>query len=113
MSMDGVVDIELEAEGEMARNGAKSSVNERLISQYVGALRATGTDDVAFTTVFESIMSDGTLRAGEVVAIANRFAVAGTKATSKATAIVRIKRRHVELVRTERNLKIAAKARPW
>ena len=114
MAMEDSFVFPMEGDNDVARaKSSKPSINTALVDKYVRELTTAGTDEPAFGIVLSRMTNDAALNSAEIVAIANRYAVAGTKATSKATALSRIKKRFVELVRSEGNARLAAKARPW
>jgi hypothetical protein len=114
MSMEDFFVFPMEGDHDVARaKSSKPSINTALVDKYVRELTAAGTSQSAFGAVVSSMTTDADLNSAEIVAIANRYAVAGTRATSKPTALSRIKKRFVELVRSEGNARVAAKARPW
>lgn len=82
-------------------------------TNYVAKLKSAGTDRDAVARVVTAMKADKALKATDVKAVANTYAVAGVKASSKATAFARISTRSLEVLRTAGNVAIASKARPW
>lgn len=98
---------------EVARRATSRVLDSAAVKRYAKRLTDVGIDAAAFKAVLDDILSDESLRAGELVAIANEYAIGGSKITSRGSAIKRIKHRFVEIQRTEGNVKIAKGSRPW
>jgi hypothetical protein len=112
--MEDVSNFEESAEDVVAsKSTSKSALRQDQIDKYVRLLKQAGTDKGAFAVAHSTIVDDTTLKAPEIIAIANAYSVGGIKATTKANAIARMKKRFVEIVRTAGNLAIAEKSRPW
>ena len=88
-------------------------INERLVATYVDNLVRARTDRAAFERVLASLKADETLKAGDIVAIAQRYNGGGKKASSKAMALAAISKRFVEIVRFHAKNKVAERVRPW
>lgn len=103
-----------EDEDEMARRAARESRgNPEVVAGLLTKLEAAKLDKDEFEAAVASIESDKTLRPADVIAIAERYAVAGVRATSRKSALEKIRKRFIELRRAAANLKVAEKARPW
>lgn len=114
MGLARMFGLEADDDQDMARaNTSKQALNTGLVASYVSRLRSAKADRPMFERVFADVKSDPNLRAGELVAIANTYAVAGIKATSKKAALEKISKAFLQIVRTEGNHKIAEKFRPW
>ena len=112
--MDIFRDQEVTTEPEdMARAAGKRLANKRLVSEYLGRLQQAGLDRRLFDQALADLETDVALAAADVIAIGNGYAVGGIKATSRAAALGRIKKRFNEILRAKSNAEIAAKARPW
>jgi hypothetical protein len=88
-------------------------VDETKVASYVGQLTAAATDRAAFDAALSTIEDDATLSASEIIAIAISYNRGGKKPTSKAKALATVRKRFVEIVRTDAKNKVAEKARPW
>lgn len=105
---------EVEDEVDMARRATRESRgNPEVVASLLAKLEAAKLDKDEFEVAVASIESDKTLKPADVVAIAERYAVAGVKVTSRKSALEKIRKRFVELRRAAANLKVAEKARPW
>lgn len=113
MAMD-ILGDEFDGEDVMARAAkAKRTDDQSVIERHVSRFKAAGTDKDAFDRALVQLEADRSLTASEIIAIANSYAVAGVKATSRASALKRLQKRFTEIVRTKGNVRIAEKARPW
>lgn len=114
MSLARMFGLEAESDDDMARKGApKPQPNADFVASYVERFRAAKTNRPAFEQVFSDVQSDQQLRAVDLIAIANTYAVAGIKATSRKAALEKISKAFLQLVRTEGNHRVAVKFRPW
>lgn len=95
----------------MAR--AKKPLDQKKVSAHVATLIATGTDRAAFDRAVDQLDADAGLSAAEVIAIATGYNRGGVKPSSRAKAMALIKKRFVEVVRTDAKNRIAEKSRPW
>ncbi len=98
-------------ESDMAR--ARKPADLAKVASYLGRFVGAGTDRAAFETVMASLEDDAELSAADVIAIAVAYNRGGAKPASRAKALAMLKKRFVEIVRTEAKNKIAEKARPW
>ena len=105
-------EILYEDDDAVARRATRAP-NFSSIDAYIGRLHSAGVDRDKFASALQAIEHDESLRAGDLIAIANGYAVGGTKITSIAAALKRIRHRFIELEREKGNEGIAKKARPW
>ncbi len=89
------------------------AINRPLVDRYLDRLRKAGSTRSDFDTVVAHLAADKTARKAEVVCIASEYL--GTSLRSKHTkldAVQIIRKRFVELVRSQRELEIASKTTP-
>ncbi len=87
--------------------------NDSSIASYGNRFVRAGTDREAFERVLAELNADGTLVAGDVIAIAQLYIGGGKRATSKKAALSAISKRFVEVVRFHKKNAAATNVRPW
>lgn len=100
-----------DGEGDMAK--VRKPVDQQKVAAYTGLLVSAGTNRASFDEVLAGLEDDTDLSAAEIIAIATGYNRGGAKPGSKAKALATIKKRFVEIVRTDAKNKIAEKVRPW
>ena len=88
-------------------------LNTQAVTTFVRELNNAGVDRPAFEQALARLQSAAELRAADVIAIAQSYALPGRRLTSKKAAIEAISKRFVELVRSRNKNQTAARARPY
>jgi hypothetical protein len=97
---------------EVADNVAKRlPIDEGLVSSYVGRLKRAASNKHALDEIFDQMTNDRSLKAGEAIEVAARYA-GGRKPTSKSAAMTAIFKQIVYCVASEAKALQVAKMRP-
>ena len=102
-------------DGNMARDASNKKLppDEARVSRHDAALRTASVCREEFELALHSLKADHELTVPDVIEIALRYRGGGTKPGSKKAALEVISKRFLELVRSQAQIKQAAKARPW
>jgi hypothetical protein len=103
------------SEDDMARRSSRAplAASAQRVEPYVERLKDAGRDRRKFDEIIGNMMSDQSLVAADVCAIAVAYRGGGNKPASKKAAIEIISKRFLELVRDHTKTVQAAKARPF
>lgn len=96
---------------EMAK--ARKTVDQTKVASYAARLLSAGVNAAAFEEALVALDSDSSLGAADLIALAFAYNRGGKKPRSRAAALTMIRKRYVEIVRTDAKNRIAEKARPW
>jgi hypothetical protein len=98
---------------DMARKSNRAKADEARVSRHESALKAASLKRDEFDLALEALRSDHDLTVADAIEIAVRYHGGGSRPSSKKAALELISRRFLELVRSQAQIRQAAKARPW
>ena len=99
----------------MARRAplVKLASDDTRVDRYASKLRAAQLNREAFEAAVRSLSADSALTVSDVIEIAQQYRGGGVRAASRKAALEVISKRFLELVRSQAQIKQAAKSRPW
>jgi hypothetical protein len=97
---------------DLARARRAPPAPKELVHEYTARFRSSGLDREAFEATFAALTDDTRLKSADITAIAQHYA-RGKRPRSRAGGLAAIRKRFVEIVRSDAIRRNAEKARPW
>jgi hypothetical protein len=97
---------------DLARARRATPAPKELVDEYAARFHSSGLDREVFEAAFAALSGDTRLKSADVTAIAQRYA-RGRRPRSRADGLAAIRKRFVEIVRSDAIRRNAEKTRPW